>query len=128
MKHSSEKAILNDSLVAVSALPGTMAWRNNTGTAWQGEPVRAGIGTMIRVEAGMMILRQARPITFGLPGSGDIMGLTNGRAWALEIKDQHGQQRDTQKKFQAAFELAGGFYGLSRSVDFSRKLIEGLIP
>jgi len=127
VKPASEKRILNDSLVAVSALPHTMAWRNNTGTAWQGEEVRAGVGTLVRVESGMKILRNARPISFGLPGSGDLLGVTRGRAWALEIKDTHGQQRDTQKKFQAAFELAGGVYALSRSVDFSRKIIEGLL-
>lgn len=117
MKGASEKKILNDSLIAVSALADTMAWRNNTGMAWQGEELRAGVGQTIVVQRGMKILKDARPVTFGLLGSGDIMGVTNGQAWALEIKDANGRQADSQMKFQRAFELAGGSYKLVRSAD-----------
>lgn len=113
----SEKAIMNEALVEVSALPDTLGWRNNTGTAWQGERVAAFTGQMIRVEPGMLILRGARPITFGLPGSGDLMGLTRGTAWALEGKTATGAMRETQRKFAAAFERAGGVYGVFRSPD-----------
>jgi hypothetical protein len=113
----SEKKILNDSLIAVTALPDTMAWRNNTGMAWQGEEIRCGVGQTLVVQRGMKILRDARPVQFGLLGSGDIMGVTNGQAWALEIKDAKGRQADSQMKFQRAFELAGGKYKLVRSAD-----------
>ncbi|AYJ85761.1 hypothetical protein D3Y57_06980 [Sphingomonas paeninsulae] len=115
MKDRSEKAIMNASLVEVSSLPETLAWRNNTGMAWQGiqRPVRKG-QTLI-VQAGMVVLMEARPITFGLPGSGDILGVNAGRAFALEAKTLTGKQHETQLRFQAAFERAGGLYGVFRS-------------
>lgn len=122
----SEKAILNDSLIAVSALPDTMAWRNNTGMAWQGEELRVGVGQMVRVERGMKILRDARPVQFGLLGSGDIMGVTFGRAWAIEVKDAVGRQQDSQIKFQRAFELAGGKYQLVRSAEAALSFVQSI--
>ena len=101
-----------------------MAWRNNTGMAWQGEEVRCGVGQTIIVQRGMKILRDARPVQFGLLGSGDIMGVTAGQAWALEIKDAKGRQQDSQIKFQRAFELAGGKYQLVRSAEAAVEFIE----
>lgn len=127
MTGPSEKKILNDSLIEVTAIPDTMAWRNNTGMAWQGEEVRCGVGQTIVVQRGMKILRDARPVQFGLLGSGDIMGVTKGQAWALEIKDANGRQQDSQIKFQRAFELAGGKYRLVRSADFAVSFIEGIL-
>lgn len=124
MNGPSEKKILNDSLIGVTAVPDTMAWRNNTGMAWQGEEVRCGVGQTIIVQRGMKILRDARPVQFGLLGSGDIMGVTAGQAWALEIKDAKGRQQDSQIKFQRAFELAGGKYQLVRSAEAAVEFIE----
>jgi hypothetical protein len=112
---TSEKRILNEGLVAVSCEPDVLAWRNNSGQAWQGTRLIAGIGQTIHVRAGMTILVDSRPITFGLPGSGDILGVASGLAIALEAKTDTGRQSDQQKKFQAAFERAGGRYGLFRS-------------
>lgn len=126
IKGPSEKKILNDSLIAVSAVPDTMAWRNNTGMAWQGEELRAGIGQTIVVQRGMKILKDARPVTFGLLGSGDIMGVTNGQAWAIEIKDANGMQAESQRKFQRAFQLAGGRYQLARSAEAAEAFIRRL--
>lgn len=126
MKGPSEKKIQNDSLIAVTAVPDTMAWRNNTGMAWQGEEVRCGVGQTIVVQRGMKILRDARPVQFGLLGSGDIMGVTAGYAWALEIKDENGRQADSQVKFQRAFERAGGKYRLVRSADYAVSFVEAI--
>lgn len=117
MSDRSEKAIQNDTLIAITALPGLMAWRNNTGQAWQGELRRAGIGQLVRVERGMVILGNARPIRFGIPGSPDIIGVYNQRGFGLEMKTRTGRQREEQAKFQAAWERAGGLYGLPRSVE-----------
>lgn len=111
----SEKSILNRSLVAVTALPETMAWRNNTGSAWQGKRVTAREGSVIMVEPGMVILKEARPVTFGLPGSGDILGVRKGRGFSAEMKSQGGVQSDQQVLFQRAWEKAGGIYVLARS-------------
>ena len=121
MTGGSEKKRLNDSLIRVTALPHTMGWRNNTGMAWAGRDMKVGIGTMVRVAAGMKVIADAYPINFGLLGSGDIMGLTAGQAWALEIKDSDGQLRESQVKFKRAFERAGGQYELSRSGEQSEE-------
>lgn len=111
----SEKAILNDALVDLAALPETMVWRNNTGTAWQGERVNAPVGSMVKVAPRMVILRDARPVTFGLPGSGDILGTHRGLALAVEIKKRTGRQSQQQRNFERAWTAAGGVYVLARS-------------
>lgn len=120
----SEKSILNASLVAVTAVAETMAWRNNTGMAWQGLQRPLRVGQMVRIERGMVLLCEARPITFGLPGSADILGVRRGRGFALEGKARRGRQADTQARFQAAFEGAGGLYGLFRSEDEALAILE----
>jgi hypothetical protein len=73
------------------------------------------IGGHVIMQPGMVVLKDARPISFGLPGSGDILGVAPGFGFALEAKTDSGRQSDQQKKFQAAFERAGGRYGLFRS-------------
>lgn len=113
----SEKAIQNDTLVALSALPETMVWRNNTGSAWQGVRIKVRVGSTIRVTSGMVILADARPITFGLPGSADILGAHRGLPLAVEIKAQNGPQSEQQRRFERAWTAAGGVYVLSRSPD-----------
>lgn len=106
----SEKAILNDTLVALSAMPETMVWRNNSGSAWQGQRIEVRPGQMLRMEPGMVILREARPVTFGLPGSSDIIGVSGGMAIAPEVKTAGGRLSDPQRRFAAAFERAGGLH------------------
>lgn len=113
----SEKAIQNDTLVALSALPETMVWRNNTGSAWQGVRVEARVGSTIQVTSGMVILKDARPVTFGLPGSGDILGSHRGLPLAVELKAAKGRQSEQQRLFERAWIAAGGVYVLARSPD-----------
>lgn len=112
---TSEKRILNESLIAVSALHDCLAWRNNTGQAWQGTHYRAAPGQNLIVQPGMIVLMDARPIAFGLPGSADILGVLRGRAFGIEAKTQAGRQSEQQRKFEAAFRRAGGIYGIARS-------------
>ena len=111
----SEKAIQNDSLVNLSGLPNSIFWRQNTGQAWQGMRVKCRTGQTVRIEPGMVVLRQARPIKFGLEGSGDIMGASDGTPVAVELKTVSGRQRVTQGNFQTAWEKAGGIYVVARS-------------
>lgn len=113
----SEKAILNETLVALSALPKTMVWRNNTGLAWQGVELRARVGSTIRVTEGMVILEDARPVKFGLPGSSDILGAHCGRPIAVECKTSTGRQSTQQQRFEKAWTAAGGIYILNRSAE-----------
>ncbi|MBH0113209.1 hypothetical protein I5E68_09650 [Novosphingobium sp. YJ-S2-02] len=111
---ASEHAILNDTLIDVSAMSDTFVYRQNTGTAWQGEPVKVPPGEYIRVLPGMKILANARPIDFGLPGGGDAVGVRKGRAFQIETKTLIGRQRKQQGLFQQAWERAGGLYILVR--------------
>lgn len=56
-----------------------------------------------------------------IDGIADIMGVFRGRPVAIETKTLTGAQRETQRRFQAAFERAGGLYVLARSVDDAMK-------
>lgn len=115
MAKRSEKAILNDTLVAVSAMPETLVYRNNTGQAWQGRKLDTFPGQWIEVKQDMVVLEDARPIRFGLNGSGDIMGASRGKPLAIEVKDETGRQTTDQVNFSRAWRNAGGLYLLVRS-------------
>lgn len=121
----SEKAIQNDTLIAVTAEPGVMAWRNNTGQGWQGERINRAAGATVVVEQRMVILRNARPISFGLVGSPDIIGVREGRAFGLEMKAAGGRQETDQARFMRAWRAAGGLYGVPRSVEEALAILRG---
>lgn len=111
----SEHAILNDVLMEVSALPDTFIYRQNTGTAWQGRPVRVPPGEYVKVLPGMKILAEARPIEFGIEGGGDAIGHRRGKAFQIETKTLDGRQRVAQERFERAWVKKGGIYLLVRS-------------
>jgi hypothetical protein len=97
-------------LVALSQA-GHLAWDNQTGSGWVGQFIN-------RTATGRTILDRARPISFGLPGSADILGiLANGTPLAAEAKTGTGRQQKNQRNFQAAWEKRGGLYVVFRSVD-----------
>lgn len=140
----SEHRIQAEVLVEVTSLPDVMAWRNNTGTAWQGQRLPRAPGAMVKVERGMVILAEARPISFGLEGSGDIIGsqlldadriramlqrhgdaLRIGQAFALELKAARGRLEESQPKFARAWQRAGGLYGVPRSVEEALRVLRG---
>ena len=60
---------------------------------------------------------QDRVITSAPPGTPDLLGVWNGRALAIEVKNAKGKQRPEQIAFQKAWEARGGLYILARSVD-----------
>lgn len=112
----SEKAIQNDTLIALTALPESLLFRNNTGQAWQGRRLQnLRPGQVFRYEQGMVVLREARPVKFGLEGSGDIIGAVQGVAVSVELKDANGRHSAAQKIFERAWTAAGGIYVLARS-------------
>lgn len=120
----SEAGILARTLVGVSALPETLIYRQNTGTAWQGTPINRRPGEYIRVEPGMKILANARPIDFGLEGAGDAAGVSRGRAVQIETKTLTGRHREVQMKFERAWVKAGGIYILAREADDATKVLK----
>lgn len=90
-----EAPILRDVLVAVTALPGSLFFRANSGL--------------------FLTLDGKRHVKANVPGCGDILGAYRGKPVAIETKAAVGEQRKTQKRFQAAWEKAGGVYILARS-------------
>ena len=95
---SSEHDLLKaDVLKALSAMEGVMVWNHPT-----------GMGQVYKTD---------RYIQFGLKGSGDIIGAAFGRPISVEVKTGGGKQKAQQKKFQTAYEKAGGVYIVARSVE-----------
>jgi hypothetical protein len=122
----SEQAILHETLIAASALPRTLIYRQNTGTAWRGEKVQRAPGAFIKVEPGMVVLRNGQLIKFGIEGGGDFCGVSDGVPIQAEAKTLTGTQREAQGRFGRAWELAGGRYILFRSPeDFLAQLRRG---
>ena len=119
-----ESPILAESLCAVSELPRSLIYRNNTGQGWQGKRMDTPVGEYVRVVPGMVILADARPVRFGLVGSGDMMGTVEGFAVAGETKTLTGPQREGQKLFQMAWQKAGGIYVLARS---AQDMVNGIV-
>ena len=111
----SEKAIMNDILMGVTALEDAMFWRENVGFAWVGRDVTPAVGRTIKIRPRMKVLEDARPLQAGVPGLADIMGTRLGRAIALEVKTQTGRQEVSQIRFERAFTAAGGAYSVVRS-------------
>ena len=90
----SEQDIQSEVLVAISAIPGCLAWRANSGIA---------------VTASRNIIRA------NVKGCADILACYRGRFIAIEVKTAVGRQSQQQRRFQAAVERAGGLYVLARS-------------
>lgn len=93
-----ETPIMQDVLVAITALPGAMFYRQNSGL--------------------FLTLDGRRPVRASVKGASDIIGAYRGRAVAIETKRaKGGTLRKSQEDFQAAWERAGGVYLVVRSVD-----------
>lgn len=96
-------------LVAVTALPGAMFWRQNCGKFLTPDGKRVVQATSI-------------------DGIADIMGHYWGRATAIETKTKRGKLRDTQKKFRDQFTRDGGIYIVARSPDEAISALKSLSP
>jgi hypothetical protein len=89
---------------------GCIIWRNNTGSAWQGQTVHT--------QPGVLTLRDPRLVKFGLcEGSADLIGIHRGtgRFLAFEVKTETGRATVEQKRFINAVCAAGGIAGIVRS-------------
>lgn len=73
---------------------------------------RINVGKFRPLEGGGRIIQSAPE------GTPDLLGvLLPGKAFGIEVKTAKGQQRDAQKKWQAAWERRGGIYVLARSLE-----------
>ena len=101
-----EAKIKADVLVALSRIDGVCVWNHPSGVA--------------------QFLNTNEMVSFGCVGSADIIGCAWGRAIAIETKTKRGTQQKQQKRFQQAWELAGGFYLIAREVEEAIRKVEGL--
>ena len=123
----SESRVLAETMLRLGCRGDMKIWRNNTGQAWQGDRVSLApgmrlfdaYGRILVTASGDVLIRNARPVNFGLPGSGDIAGILapSGRALYVECKDGKGRQSERQKNFMAMIRSMGGVYVLARSAD-----------
>lgn len=122
----SERAVQNEIRNALA--PHGLFFRANVGQAWTGHAQRISRGGMTRVDAGDVVLRDARPFSSGLPaGFADLFGLvpvtiapgdvgaTFARFAALEVKDTGGRPTKQQLAFIQAVQRNGGLGGICRS-------------
>lgn len=105
----SEKAIQAEILMAITAEERAMFWREVSAKAW--------VGRLIERKGSRVVLEAAMPVTAGVPGIADIMGIYDGRAVGIEVKTQTGKQEQSQRQFERVFTSKGGFYTVARSVD-----------
>lgn len=101
-----EAVIQAEILIAVTALPGAMFERMNTGAA------RTPDGRLVR---------------FGTPGGPDIRGTLNGQAVAIECKTVKGRLRPDQLRWRDCFERAGGCYIIGKDAQDVIHALEALI-
>lgn len=92
---NAETGIMRDILVALSQLPESLWWRQNTG--------------VFRSFDGREIIRQ------GIPGMADIGGMIGGLAVQVEVKTPTGKLSKEQIRWQRAVEKAGGVFICGRS-------------
>lgn len=111
----------------------TRLFRNTVGEAWMGKAARR--------EGDMVLLSNARHVTFGLcVGSSDHIGWTSvtigpehigqrfARFVAIEAKDGSGRTTADQRNFITRVVEAGGRAGVARDVEDARRLIgEGVL-
>lgn len=93
MRQNPETVLLNDILVAITALPCAFFERCNTGA------MRSPTGRLVR---------------FGTPGAPDIRGTYKGRSIAIEVKTKSGKLSKEQKRWRDSFVAAGGVHIVGR--------------
>lgn len=111
-------------------------FRQNVGMGWQGRRLRIPAGRMYKVQAGDVILSDARPLEAGLcKGSHDIIGWQSvtitpemvGQNVAIftsiEAKEEFGRVSKDQELFGKAVLAAGGLSGIARSVSDAAEIL-----
>lgn len=118
MKESNTMRLI---MLALGKIPGVRIFRNNTGKAWIGASVQFKNRQSVIVEAGDVLIKNARFFIAGLcVGSSDLIGFKSvvvtqemvGKTVAIflapEIKTKTGRVSDEQKAFQKMVNEHGG--------------------
>jgi len=109
---------------------GARIFRQNVAQAWTGDATKIHQGRMMFVEAGSVVIKNARPLHAGLcKGSSDLIGWTPltitpdmvGKKiavfTAVEVKTRTGKITTEQQNFIDRVRLDGGIAGVARSTD-----------
>lgn len=125
----SEKDIQSDILVTYNR-DGIRLFRNQVGSGWQGDVTRGPSTYSMRLNAGDVLIRNARFLSAGLhPGSPDLIGWHTieitpdmvGKKVAVfvgvEVKTKTGKPTPEQTNFVKQILDAGGIAGIARSVN-----------
>lgn len=128
-------------MIAVSALRNTVIFRNNVGMGWVGKSKRISQPITVTLQAGDVIVSNARPLQAGLcEGSSDLIGWSVRTVTpdmvgqkvalftAIEVKTNDGRVSAEQLNFIHRVREAGGIAGLARSPQEAENLICGFTP
>ena len=103
--------------------PRLMVWRNNTGRL---EAVKKGRGRGFCEACGKAL--QGRWVSFGLPGSPDIIGFLEDGTWlGIEVKRPGQKQTDQQVKFQRRANQLQAVYLLTSSASHARERVNAIL-
>ena len=127
-KKQSERGIQNEIMIANSQ-SGVAVWRNNTFSGWAGK--------LVSNNNGRAVVENARFVRGGLcEGSADLIGITPvkitpdmvgttvGVFTGQEVKTQTGRVSQKQNHFGQFVISKGGIWGVVRSIEDSRQLLE----
>lgn len=103
-----ESLVVNECLLSLGGRSDCRVWRNNTGTLKD---------------------RNGRPVSYGLVGSADILGIANGgRFLAFECKRPVGGTWSAQQRaFAKMVERFGGLYALVRSAGEAMRALDAYL-
>ena len=105
--------------MALNRLPGVLLFRNNCGVARYNSPntgATSGSG-------------RGQVVRYGLaPGSCDLIGLVQGRFFALEVKSERGKCTPEQIAFIDLINKNGGFARVVRTIDEAIRYVNECLP
>ena len=113
---TSERDTQTSILLELSRGP-TRLLRINAGLAWQ--------GTVLQHNRDLLVLAHPRALRLAAPGVSDLIGWTQGRFVAIEVKASRGRVTDEQKAFIDLVRRSGGVAGVARSVEEARAILAG---
>lgn len=136
MSNTTETDLVRRIMLRLGIIKGVRLFRNNTGTAWQGNgSFTATKAETVNVQKGDVVIRQGRIIHFGLcKGSSDLIGFKSVTVTpemvgqniavftAAEIKTKTGRATPEQIAFVETVNRFGGIGIIARSEDEAEEL------
>jgi hypothetical protein len=120
-----EQVLQQRLLLRFGSLPDLRIWRSNTGVAWQ--PItpaarKAFVDLRQRMAGGF------RPVTYGVEGQTDIMGVLapRGRAVGIEVKAEDGRTSPAQDRWRDMIVKHGGIYVLAKGATAEEAVAQAL--